>query len=79
MKSIRGGSPPSWRSLAATCPRWCAVCDVTWNIDSPKPTVLGAHELLEGKSYYILPTTTYLQIKITTAIAGRMRRDGLVP
>ncbi|MBM3981333.1 MAG: GH3 auxin-responsive promoter family protein [Planctomycetes bacterium] len=28
-------------------------------IDSPKPTVLGAHELLEGKSYYILPTTTY--------------------
>ena len=28
-------------------------------IDSPKPTVLGTHELLEGKSYYILPTTTY--------------------
>jgi hypothetical protein len=28
-------------------------------IDSPQPTVLGAHELLEGKSYYILPTTTY--------------------
>jgi hypothetical protein len=28
-------------------------------IDSPKPTVLGAHELLEGKSYYILPTTAY--------------------
>src|SRR5439155_5499212 len=28
-------------------------------IDSPRPTVLGAHELLEGKSYYILPTTTY--------------------
>lgn len=28
-------------------------------IDSLQPTVLGAHELLEGKSYYILPTTAY--------------------
>jgi hypothetical protein len=28
-------------------------------IDSPKPTVLGAHELREGGSYYILPTTSY--------------------
>jgi hypothetical protein len=28
-------------------------------IDSPQPTVLGAHELLEGRSYYILPTTLY--------------------
>ncbi len=28
-------------------------------IDSPQPTVLGAHELLEGKSYYIVPTTCY--------------------
>jgi hypothetical protein len=28
-------------------------------IDSKQPTVLGAHELLEGKSYYILPTTSY--------------------
>ena len=28
-------------------------------IDSPQPTVLGAHEILEGKSYYILPTTRY--------------------
>jgi hypothetical protein len=26
-------------------------------IDSPQPTVLGAHELKEGASYYILPTT----------------------
>jgi hypothetical protein len=26
-------------------------------IDSPQPTVLGAHELEEGKHYYILPTT----------------------
>jgi hypothetical protein len=26
-------------------------------IDSPSPTVLGAHELKEGASYYILPTT----------------------
>lgn len=26
-------------------------------IDSPQPTVLGAHELEEGRSYYILPTT----------------------
>ena len=28
-------------------------------IDSPQPTVLGAHELAEGKSYFILPTTSY--------------------
>ncbi|MFO0799491.1 MAG: GH3 auxin-responsive promoter family protein [Gemmataceae bacterium] len=28
-------------------------------IDSPQPTVLGAHELLLGRSYYILPTTLY--------------------
>lgn len=28
-------------------------------IDSPQPTVLGAHELTEGKSYFILPTTAY--------------------
>jgi hypothetical protein len=28
-------------------------------IDSPQPTVLGAHELLEGRSYYIVPTTLY--------------------
>lgn len=28
-------------------------------IDSPKPTVLGTHELSEGKSYFILPTTAY--------------------
>jgi hypothetical protein len=28
-------------------------------IDSPRPTVLGAHELTEGRSYYILPTTLY--------------------
>jgi hypothetical protein len=28
-------------------------------IDSPQPTVLAAHELVEGKSYYILPTTQY--------------------
>lgn len=28
-------------------------------IDSPKPTVLGAHELREGGSYFILPTTAY--------------------
>ncbi|VTR96604.1 GH3 auxin-responsive promoter family protein [Tuwongella immobilis] len=27
-------------------------------IDSPQPTVLGAHELQEGQSYYILPTTS---------------------
>jgi len=26
-------------------------------IDSPQPTVLGAHELVEGEAYYILPTT----------------------
>ncbi|HSQ58080.1 MAG TPA: GH3 auxin-responsive promoter family protein, partial [Gemmata sp.] len=28
-------------------------------IDSPNPTVLGAHELAEGKSYYLIPTTAY--------------------
>ncbi len=28
-------------------------------IDSAQPTVLGAHELVEGKSYYIVPTTCY--------------------
>lgn len=28
-------------------------------IDSPQPTVLGAHELAEGKSYYLVPTTAY--------------------
>src|SRR5204863_1444090 len=28
-------------------------------IDSPQPTVLGAHELAEGKSYFIIPTTAY--------------------
>ncbi|WP_439629333.1 GH3 auxin-responsive promoter family protein [Gemmata sp.] len=28
-------------------------------IDSPQPTVLGAHELAEGKSYYLIPTTAY--------------------
>jgi len=28
-------------------------------IDSKQPTILGAHELAEGKSYYIVPTTAY--------------------
>jgi hypothetical protein len=28
-------------------------------IDSPQPTVLGAHELKEGGSYFIIPTTLY--------------------
>jgi hypothetical protein len=28
-------------------------------IDSPQPTVLGAHEIVEGKSYYLIPTTAY--------------------
>ena len=28
-------------------------------IDSPQPTALGAHELKEGASYYIVPTTQY--------------------
>jgi hypothetical protein len=27
--------------------------------DSQQPTVLGAHELLEGRHYFILPTTAY--------------------
>lgn len=28
-------------------------------IDSPQPTVLSAHDLEEGKTYFILPTTAY--------------------
>jgi hypothetical protein len=28
-------------------------------IDSPQPTVLGAHELVEGGTYFIVPTTMY--------------------
>src|SRR5207237_1745522 len=28
-------------------------------INSPQPTVLGAHELREGQTYFILPTTAY--------------------
>src|SRR5262249_9951076 len=28
-------------------------------IDAKRPAVLGAHELAEGRSYYILPTTAY--------------------
>lgn len=28
-------------------------------IDATQPTVLGAHELAEGRSYYIIPTTAY--------------------
>lgn len=28
-------------------------------IDSPQPVALGAHEVEEGKSYYIVPTTSY--------------------
>ncbi|MDY3560849.1 GH3 auxin-responsive promoter family protein, partial [Gemmata sp. JC673] len=28
-------------------------------MESARPTVLGAHELQEGKSYFILPTTSY--------------------
>jgi len=28
-------------------------------VDSPQPTVLAAHELKEGKTYFILPTTSY--------------------
>src|SRR5260370_12209802 len=27
--------------------------------DSTQPTVLGAHELTEGRHYFILPTTAY--------------------
>jgi hypothetical protein len=34
-------------------------------IDAPKPTVLGAHELTEGGSYFILPTTSYGLYRIT--------------
>src|SRR5581483_3046798 len=28
-------------------------------VDSPQPTVLSAHELIEGRNYFILPTTSY--------------------
>jgi hypothetical protein len=43
-------------------------------IRSPQPTVLGAHELAEGKTYFILPTTAYglyrYQIYDVVRVAG---------
>src|SRR5262249_16560664 len=43
-------------------------------IDSHRPTVLGAHELQEGATYYILPTTSYglyrYQIHDVVRVAG---------
>jgi hypothetical protein len=51
-------------------------------IDSPKPTVLGAHELVEGKSYFILPTTAYglyrYHISDLVRVTGFLGRTPLV-
>ncbi|MGL4421201.1 MAG: GH3 auxin-responsive promoter family protein, partial [Gemmataceae bacterium] len=51
-------------------------------IDSPQPTVLGAHELQDGQTYYILPTTTYglyrYHISDLVRVRGFLHRTPLV-
>jgi hypothetical protein len=51
-------------------------------IESPQPTVLGAHELAEGKSYYIVPTTAYglyrYHISDVVRVTGHYGRTPLV-
>lgn len=51
-------------------------------IESPQPTVLGAHELSEGATYYILPTTAYglyrYQIHDVVRVAGFHNRTPLL-
>jgi hypothetical protein len=51
-------------------------------IDSPQPTVLGAHELKEGGSYYIIPTTCYglyrYHISDLVRVTGFLGRTPLV-
>ncbi len=50
--------------------------------DSPAPTVLAAHELQEGRSYFILPTTAYglyrYQIYDLVRVTGFHNRTPLV-
>lgn len=51
-------------------------------IDSPQPTVLGAHELKEGGTYYIVPTTCYglyrYHISDLVRVTGFLGRTPLV-
>ncbi|MBL8864176.1 MAG: GH3 auxin-responsive promoter family protein [Planctomycetia bacterium] len=51
-------------------------------IDSTQPTVLGAHEIVEGGSYYILPTTLYglyrYHISDLVRVTGFLGRTPLV-
>ncbi len=51
-------------------------------IDSTQPTVLGAHEIAEGGSYYILPTTLYglyrYHISDLVRVTGFLGRTPLV-
>jgi hypothetical protein len=51
-------------------------------IDSAQPTVLGAHELEEGKHYYIVPTTAYglyrYHISDVVRVTGFLGRTPLV-
>lgn len=51
-------------------------------IDSPRPTVLGAHELKEGGTYYIAPTTCYglyrYHISDLVRVTGFLGRTPLV-
>jgi hypothetical protein len=50
--------------------------------DSPKPTVLGAHEIEEGRHYFILPTTAYglyrYHIRDLVKVTGFHRRTPLL-
>jgi hypothetical protein len=51
-------------------------------IDSPAPVVLGAHELEEGRNYYIIPTTAYglyrYHISDLVRVTGFLGRTPLV-
>lgn len=52
------------------------------DIDSSQPTVLGAHEVEEGKTYYILPTTQYglyrYHISDVVRVTGFFNRTPLI-
>ena len=41
-------------------------------LNSPCPTVLAAHELREGATYYILPTTSYPLVSAVTPQANEV-------
>ena len=51
-------------------------------VNSPKPTVLGAHELQQGGRYYILPTTAFglyrYHIQDVVRVAGFHNRTPLI-